>query len=90
MSCCDALEAECPLDLTEDDCRTLIGLLLHAITTHGEPQSSKLEPSTAASSARSSGRLRNICVDPNFLWIAALWACAIGTAWAIQGMCAGR
>jgi hypothetical protein len=25
MTCCDPLAAERPLDLTEDDCRTLIG-----------------------------------------------------------------
>jgi hypothetical protein len=37
MTCCDPLEAECPLDLTEDDCRTLISLLRHAITPDREP-----------------------------------------------------
>ena len=36
MSCGDPLEAECPLNLTEDNCCTLIGLLRHAITTNGE------------------------------------------------------
>jgi hypothetical protein len=35
MTCCDLLAAECPLDLTEDDCRTLIRLLRHAITPSG-------------------------------------------------------
>jgi hypothetical protein len=44
MTCCDLLAAECPLDLTEDDCRTLIGLLRHAITPEGEPQLPRLEP----------------------------------------------
>jgi hypothetical protein len=33
VTCCDPLEAECPLDLTEENCRTLIRLLRHAITT---------------------------------------------------------
>jgi len=37
MTCCYPLEAECPLDLTEDDCRTLIRLLRHAITPDREP-----------------------------------------------------
>jgi hypothetical protein len=37
MICCDPLEAECPLELTEDDCRTLIRLLRHAITPDREP-----------------------------------------------------
>jgi hypothetical protein len=37
MSCCDPLEAECPLDLTEDDCRTLIRLLRHAIIPDRHP-----------------------------------------------------
>ena len=37
MTCCDPLEAECPLELTEDDCRTLISLLRHAITPDREP-----------------------------------------------------
>jgi len=27
LTCCDPLAAECPLDLTEDDCRALIRLL---------------------------------------------------------------
>ena len=36
ISCCDPLEAECPLDLTEDDCRTLIRLLRHAISPDRE------------------------------------------------------
>ena len=31
MTCCDPLVAECPLDLTEDDCRTLIRLLRYTI-----------------------------------------------------------
>ena len=39
----DRLAAHCPLGLTEDDCRTLIELLRHTITTNGEPQLSKLE-----------------------------------------------
>ena len=38
------LAAECPLELTEDDCRTLIGLLRHAITPEQEPLSPRLEP----------------------------------------------
>jgi hypothetical protein len=37
MSCCDPLAAECPLDLTEDECRTLIRLLRRAITPEREP-----------------------------------------------------
>ena len=37
MTCCDPLAAECPLDLTEDDCRTLVKLLRHAITSDQEP-----------------------------------------------------
>jgi len=37
MTCCDPLQAECPLDLTEDDCRTLIRLLRNAITPDREP-----------------------------------------------------
>jgi hypothetical protein len=37
MTRCDPLEAECPLELTEDDCRTLIRLLRHAITSEWEP-----------------------------------------------------
>ena len=35
LTCCDRLAAECPLDLTEDDCRTLIRLLRHLITLTG-------------------------------------------------------
>ena len=35
MTCYDPLAAECPLDLTEDDCRTLIRLLRHLITLTG-------------------------------------------------------
>ena len=31
MTCRDPLAAECPLDLTEDDCRTLIRLLRYTI-----------------------------------------------------------
>ena len=37
MTCCDPLAAECPLDLTEDDCRKLIRLLRHAISPDREP-----------------------------------------------------
>jgi hypothetical protein len=37
MTCCDPLAAECPLELTEDDVRTLIRLLRHAITPDREP-----------------------------------------------------
>jgi len=44
MTCCDPLEAECPLDLTEDNCRTLIRLLRHAITPDREPLLPRLEP----------------------------------------------
>ena len=44
MTCCDLLAAECPLDLTEDDCRTLIGLLRHAINPEQEPLLLQLEP----------------------------------------------
>ena len=44
MTCCDPLSAECPLDLTEDDCRTLIRLLRHAITPDQEPLLPRLEP----------------------------------------------
>jgi hypothetical protein len=44
MSCCDPLAAECPLDLTEDDCRTLIKLLRHLITPDREPRLPRLEP----------------------------------------------
>jgi hypothetical protein len=44
MTCCDPLAAECPLDLTEDDCRTLISLLRHTITPDREPGLPRLEP----------------------------------------------
>jgi hypothetical protein len=44
MLCCDPLEAECPLDLTEDDCQTLIRLLRHLITPDQEPRLPGLEP----------------------------------------------
>ena len=44
MTCCDLLAAECPLDLTEDDCRTLIRLLRHLITPDREPRLPRLEP----------------------------------------------
>ena len=44
MTCCDPLEAECPLDLTEDDCRTLIRLLRHVITPDREPLLPLREP----------------------------------------------
>ena len=44
MICCDPLEAECPLDLTEDDCRTLIRMLRHVITPDREPQLPRVEP----------------------------------------------
>ena len=44
MTCCDPLEAECPLELTEDDCRTLIRLLRHLITPEREPRLPGLEP----------------------------------------------
>ena len=44
MTCCDPLAAECPLDLTEDDCRTLIKLLRHAITPDREPLLPRPEP----------------------------------------------
>jgi hypothetical protein len=44
MNCCDPLEAECPLDLTEDDCRTLIRLLRHVVTPDREPRQPQLEP----------------------------------------------
>ena len=37
MTCCDPLAAECPLELTEDEVRTLIRLLRHAITPDREP-----------------------------------------------------
>ena len=43
MSCCDPLAAECPLDLTEDECRTLIRLLRYLTTPEREP-SPRLEP----------------------------------------------
>ena len=43
MTCCDPLAAECPLDLTEDDRRTLIRLLHHAITPDPEPLLPRLE-----------------------------------------------
>ena len=44
MTCCDSLAAECPLDLTEDDCRTLIRLLRYAINPDQEPLLPQLEP----------------------------------------------
>jgi hypothetical protein len=44
MSCCDPLAAECPLDLTEEDCRTLIKLLRHVITPDREPWLPRREP----------------------------------------------
>jgi hypothetical protein len=44
VTCCDPLEAECPLDLTEDDCRTLIRLLRHVTTPNREPLWPRLEP----------------------------------------------
>ena len=44
MTCCDPLEAECPLELTEDDCRTLIGLLRHLITPDRERPPPRIEP----------------------------------------------
>jgi len=43
MSCCDPLAAECPLELTEDECRTLIRLLRHAITPDQEPWLPRLQ-----------------------------------------------
>ena len=43
MSCCDPLEAECPLDLTEENCQTLIRLLRHAITTDRQQWLPQLE-----------------------------------------------
>ena len=43
MTCCDRLAAECPLDLTEDDCRTLIRLLHHLIIPDREPRLPRLE-----------------------------------------------
>jgi hypothetical protein len=44
MTYCDPLEAECPLELTEDDCRRLIILLRHAINSDREPLLRPLEP----------------------------------------------
>jgi hypothetical protein len=44
MTCCDPLAAECPLDLTEEDCRTLIRLLRHVITPDQEPKLPRREP----------------------------------------------
>jgi hypothetical protein len=44
VTCCDPLEAECPLELTEDDCRTLIRLLRRAITPDREPLLPRVEP----------------------------------------------
>jgi len=44
MSCCDPLATECPLDLTEDNCRTLIRLLRHLITPDREPRLPRLGP----------------------------------------------
>ena len=44
MTCCDPLAAECPLDLTEDDCRTLIRLLRDLITRDREPLPPRLQP----------------------------------------------
>jgi hypothetical protein len=44
MSCCDLLAAECPLDLTEDNCPTLIRLLRHLITPDRKPRLPRLEP----------------------------------------------
>jgi hypothetical protein len=44
MTCCDRLAAECPLDLTEDDCRTLIRVLRHAISPDREPRLQRREP----------------------------------------------
>ena len=38
MNCYDLLAAECPLDLTEDDGRTLIRLLRHVIIPDREPR----------------------------------------------------
>ena len=38
MSVYDLLAAECPLDLTEDDCRTLIRVLRHVIIPDREPR----------------------------------------------------
>src|SRR5262245_57393132 len=47
MTCCDPLAAECPLDLTEDDCRTLIRLLRHA--SHPRPAATVAEARTVES-----------------------------------------
>jgi hypothetical protein len=44
MTFYDPLEEECPLDLTEDDCRTLIKLIRHLITPDREPRLPRLEP----------------------------------------------
>jgi hypothetical protein len=44
MTCRDPLAAECPLKLTEDDCRTLIRLLRHAVTPDREPLVPRIEP----------------------------------------------
>ena len=44
MTCSDQLETQCPLNLTEDDCRTLIRLLRHLITPEREPRLPGLEP----------------------------------------------
>jgi hypothetical protein len=44
MSFYDLLAAECPLDLTEDDGRTLIRLLRHVITPNREPFPSRFAP----------------------------------------------
>jgi hypothetical protein len=44
MTCCDPLEAECPLDLTEDDCRALIRVLRHLITPDRERLPPRIEP----------------------------------------------
>ena len=44
MSCCDLLAGECPLDLTEGDCRMLIGLLRHVIIPEREPRLPRREP----------------------------------------------
>jgi hypothetical protein len=43
MTYCDPLAAECPLDLTKDNRRTLISLLRHAITPDQEPLLPRLE-----------------------------------------------
>ena len=44
MTCCDSLEAECPLELTEYDCRMLIRLLRHILTPDRESVLPRLEP----------------------------------------------